>query len=812
MRAFYQDVRYGFRAMLKNPGFTSVAVLALALGIGANTTIFTVVRAVLLEALPYPEPDRLVTLLSSAPKAGYAKLLVAAADYFDWRTSNQVFEDVALARFVGNFNISSDGEPERVQGGAVTASLFRVLRTAPELGRVFTAEEDQPAPGAAPKRVVVLSHGLWQRRFGGDPTIVGRAIRLNGEPHTVLGVMPPAFRFPSEETELWAPIEIRAEEIQQRLGHDYLAIARLKRGVSQAQAQAEMQGMARRLAQQFPMTGLDALVFPLGDELVAPVRKPLLVLLGAVGFVLLIACANVANLLLARATARRKELTVRAALGAGRSRLIRQLLLEGVPLLLVGTLAGLLLAFWGVDLLRAVLPASMPRAGGIAINGPVLAFTIGLSLLTGILFGLAPAIQATRTDLMEALRISTSQRSAVWGRWSLSRGLIVVEVALALVLLTGAGLLLRSFERLRLVDAGIRSDHVLTMQFAFTSARYAQPHQQAEFCRQLIERVEKLPGVEAAGMVNRLPLSNIGQTGPISFEGVNLPVQDLPSVDWRSATPGYFRALGIPLLRGREFRVGDGPDAPVVGVIDEEIAQRIWPNQDPIGKRFRLGSAEQNTVRPQAWTVIVGVARHIRNDGLDTTGRPQVYWNYLQRPQSRMTLVLRTRGEPLTMVNTVREQVRAIDADQPAYDVRSMEQVVARSVSQRWFNTALLGVFASLALALAAIGIYGVISYSVSQRTQEIGIRMAIGAQQSDVLKLVVGQGLALSLGGVAAGLIASLALTRVLRGLLYNVSPADPVTYAATALVLLLAAALASYLPARRATKVEPIAALRYE
>jgi putative ABC transport system permease protein len=799
------DLRYAFRQLRRAPGFTAVAVLTLALGIGASTAIFSVVHGVLLDPLPYAAPGRLVALFTSAPKLGYARANVGAANYRDWRAQNTVFHDIALVRHIANFNLTGDGEPERLFGARVTANLFSVLGVQPLLGRVFPADAEQPGRD----RIALLSHSLWTRRFGADPHIVGRTTRLSGEPYLVAGVMPPGFAYPGAEFQLWVPLTVNPEEIRQRLGYDYLAVARLRPGVSLPQAQAEMDAISARLAQQYPERNKDigCVVVPLLDSAVGPVRTGLYVLLGAVGGLLLIGCANLTNLLLARAAGRTREFTLRVALGAGRRRLIRQLAAEVLPLGFAGGALGLLLAVWGLDLLRPLLPAAMPRLENIRISLPVLAFTAAVSLLTVLLTSLLPAWHASRTDLASALHEDARAGTGA-ARARLRDLLVVSEIALTLVLLVGAGLLIRTLGRLRQVDPGFRPEGVLSLHLAVPRSKYTSDALVADFCRRVLERVRALPGVESAGMVNRLPLAGGGQSGSLQFEGTNLPVTELGNVDWRTVTPGYFQAMGIPLLRGRSFTDRDTADSPLVGVIDERIARLVWPGQDPIGKRFRIGLGTFTG----PWVEIVGVAGHIRHDGLDVDQRPQVYWNYHQRAQDRMALVVRTRLRPLDLAPAVISEIRAVDPDQPVYDVRPMDEVRERSLAQRWLNTVLVTLFAGVSLLLAAVGIYGVIAYSVQRRVREFGVRLALGASPGAVRTLVLRQVGFLTLCGLTLGVGMSLVLTRFLAGLLHEVAPHDPATFAATSAVLACAALAACYLPARRATRIDPMEALRQE
>lgn len=808
MRTLWQDLRYGFRMLRKKPGFTAVAVLALALGIGANTAIFSVVNAVLLRPLPYKDAERLVVIWGTEPKLEVKVFPTSGPDYLDWKNQNQVFERMAALEDA-SFNITGEGVPERVQSMASSADLFPLLGVQTKLGRTFSGEEEQ----AGRNKVAVLSHALWQRRFGSDPNLIGQTITLSGESYSVIGVMPPDFSFPEgdKKIDVWVPLDFSTEEMRRRGHRNLLVLGKLKLGVTIEQARAEMNVLSRRLAEQYPSTNADwsISVVSLRDQLTEDIGPALLVLFGAVGFVLLIACANVANLSLARAAVRQKEVAIRIALGASRFRLVRQFLTESVLLAVLGGVLGLLLAFWGVDALVALLPTDVPRLEQIGVDRYVLVFTLVVSLATGILLGLVPAQQATKPDLTEALK-EGSLSLMIGSRRNRVRGLLVIsEVALALVLLIGAGLMLKSFQHLRDIKPGFDPDNVLTMQIALPQLKYAEEQQQMAFFQQLLQRVEALPGVRSAGAVTNLPLADDSVTD-FTIEGRPEPesAKDAMIASYGSVSPNYFRAFGIPILKGRAFTEQDTKQSVPVVVISEKLARRYWPDEDPIGKRIREGDSEN----PKPWLSIIGVAGDIRRYGLDSEAKPEMYIPYLQQPKPAMALVIRTASDPTNLVASVRNEVQAIDKDQPVHAVKVMNQAVAASIASRRLSLMLLGIFAVLALVLAAVGIYGVVSYSVSQRTHEIGIRMALGARPRDVFKLIVGQGMLLTLIGVAFGVAGAFAVTRVMASLLYGVSPTDPITFIGLSLLLAAIALLACYIPARRAMKVDPMVALRYE
>jgi putative ABC transport system permease protein len=833
MNSLLQDLRYGFRMLVKNPIFTLVAVVTLALGIGANTAIFSVVDAVLLRPLPYPEADRLVFLWSTMNSQGVGTSGSALPDYYAWRDQSQVFDGLA-GFYNGSFNLSSsDSTPELVQGAYVTPNLFPVLKVSPVLGRSFTSEEDQ----FGKHRVVLLSYALWQRRFAGQRDIVGQNIRLGGESFSVAGVMPQGMPFFDNlpEVELWTPISFAPNDnMATRNNHFVNLVGRLKPGVSVAQAQSEVSAIAKNMETQFASNkGLGALIVPMQEQLAGDSRTALLVLLGAVAFVLLVACVNVANLLLARASARAKELAIRASLGASRLRIMRQVIIECLPLGLIGGLLGALLATWGIDLLLSLLPPSLPRGNAITVNSRVLVFTFALALLTILFFGMLPALQAARADMRESL--SEGGRSGIGSlkQGRIRRLLVVVEVALALVLLVGSGLMIRSFINLRHVDLGFSSHNVLTMRVPVPAAKYPVPLSATDprdpaalaFYDQLLTRLRTLPGVTEATAATILPLGAGDGWGKfLSIEGrTESSLDRVPLVRFALVSPDYFRTFGITLRRGRSFSVEDKSNSPLVAIINETLARRFFPNEDPIGRTIWMGPPE-NLLPPEDQTpdnranrrMIVGVVSDVKGGNLNQPTSALVYAPLTQYRRegwsNSLMLAVQTSATPEALTSAIRDEVRGLDPDQPVTSVRTMDQLLSRTLSEAKFSLLLFGLFAGLALVLAAIGIYGVMATAVTQRTHEIGLRMALGAQKRDVLRLVIGQGMMLVLIGVAAGLISAVALTRLMSTLLFGVSATDPVTLALITLLLAAVALLACYLPARRATKVDPLVALRYE
>lgn len=810
MQTLLQDLRYGLRLLAKNPGFSSIAILTLALGIGANTAIFSIVNAALLRALPYRDPDRLVYVWSAEKARGIKQSTVSIPDLRDWRRENRVFDGLA-GWWSGSYNLSGGDEPRQVAGWTVSPNFFEVLGAQPEFGRGFAAEDDRQAN----ERVVVLSHALWRGAFGGDPGILGRTILMDGEPRMVIGVMPAEFSSPFPDVQLWVAWPARAEATAERGDRFLRVVARLKPGVSLERAAADMDTVARRLAQTYREdSGVTVYLVPAGQQITGSVRPTLLVLLGAVGFVLLIGCANVANLLLARSAAREKEFAVRAALGAGRSRVMRQLLTESVLLSVLGGAAGILLAAGGVRYLRLILATQIPRAQDINLDGHVLLFTLGLAVFTGLAFGSVPALRGFKNELNEPLKAGGRGWSSGASGRRVRDLLVICEMALALVLLAGAGLLVNSFERLRAVDPGFKPDAVLTCQISLPS-NYKDP-QIVDFYRQLLERLRALPGVNAAGATMTLPLrqSGGGFWGGLNIEGRPAAGREaIPIVSFVQVTPGYFRAMGIPLLKGREFsELDNSSQSPKAAIVNATLARRFFSDSDPVGKRLCMG--EDCSKGP--WLTVVGVVGDAALESLTDPRFPQVY-----SPQApgveggvagTMELALRTSSDPLRLASTVAHAVHELDKNQPVAHIETLDQVVSASLAQPRFNTLLLAAFAALALLLAAVGIYGVISYSVAIRTKEIGIRMALGATRADVLRLVVGHGMRLALAGAAIGLAGALILARLMSSLLYGVKPGDPPTFLAAFAALVSVALLACYIPARRATTVGPVAALRQE
>jgi len=792
--------------LAKSPAFSLIAILTLGLAIGANSAIFSVVNAVLLRPLPYPHSEQLVRVFGKQPQLDLAPN--SPANFLEWKEENQVFERIGT--YVGQgFNLLGGDKPERVIGARVSADLLQLLDVQPALGRLFTNDEDQEGRG----QVVILSHDFWRNRFGGDANTVRQTITLNDRPYTVIGIMPAGFAFPSTRTQVWVPVAFNAAERKTRDTNFIDVVARLKPGVSIEQARANMNAVARSQTERYPKTntGIGVKVVSLQEHTVGDVRPMLVVLLGAVAFVLLIACANMANLLLARAAARQREMAIRGALGASRSRVVRLLLTESVLLAVVGGAVGLLIAIWSLDLLVSLKPANLPRLAEIGVNRTVFLFTLAVSVLTGLLFGVAPALQVSKMDLNEGLKESSHGGTDSPRRQRMRALLVVSEVALSLVLLVGAGLMIRSFSRLLAVDPGFKADHVLTAFVSLPVSKYPKREEQTAFFDRLLERLRIVPGVSAAGLVTDIPLYGGSSTG-FDVEGhPEAAPGTRPMTDYRLINSDYFSAMGMKLVKGRAFSRYDTEAAPGVVIINETMAARYFAGEDPIGRRLDLSGD------PKDLREVVGVVGDVRNYGVDAEVKPEVYVPFLQSAPgylssvvSALTIVVRSAIEPTALAAALREQVQALDKDQPVSEIRTMEWYLGDSMAQRRFNMLLLGAFAGLALVLAAVGIYGVIAYTVTQRTHEMGIRIALGAKGGDILRLVFGNAMATTLTGIALGLGAAFALTRLLRSLLYQVSPTDPVVFAAIPLLLLSVAVIATYLPARRAMKVDPITALR--
>ena len=800
------DIRYALRNLLRRPTFTLIAVVTLALGIGANTAIFSAINALLLKPLPFPELDRVVAIWDKLPSRGVMHNEVAVANYLDWQSQTQSFDQLALFRW-WSANLTGIDPPERIQGFLVTANFLDVTGIKPSMGRNFLPEENQPGKD----QVAIITHSLWQRRFGGDPNILNKTITVNSIVRTVVGVMPERFNYP-KGAEVYAPIPMTPELMKSRDGHGYYVIGRLKSGSSIQSAQAEIDNIMARLEQQFPETnkGWGSTVFPIVADTVRMYDTALWVMMAAVGFVLLIACANVANLMLARASGRQREIAVRTALGAGRWRIVRQLLTESVIVALIGGVLGILIGFWGIDALRAANPGDAAKyAPGwyqLGINPTVLLFTLGLSVVSGIVFGLAPALQVSKPNLNSSLKEGTRGTSSASHR--LRSSLVVFEVALSLMLLVGAGLLTRSFLSLLKTDPGFNPDNVLTMNLVLPRAKYKDEPAAAAFYNDLVQRVKAQPGVESAAFVNYLPLGGANSSDSYLVEGEPEPAPGQEHDGrYRVATPDYFRTMEISIVRGRAFTEQDKAGAQPVVIVNETLARRHWPGQDPLGKRIRF----YGPLDKAPWMQIVGVIKDVKHE-LNIPVEPEYYRPHAQDSWNAMVLVARTKVDPASLSAALRQQVWAIDKDQPVFDVKTMQEVRSTSVALYSMSSVMLAIFAGIALVLATIGIYGVMAFAVTQRTQEIGIRMALGARTADVLKLVVAHGMKLALLGMVIGLAGSWGLTRFIEKLLVGVQPTDLLTFSLVSVCLLVAAFVACYLPARRATKVDPLVALRYE
>jgi putative ABC transport system permease protein len=799
--------------LFKRPAFTAVVVIVLALGIGASTAIFSVVNAVLLKPLPYENADRLVWIWETNPKAEIETEPLSTPNYLDYKTRNQSFDDMGAFASSSITLTAADGEPERIPIAYVTDSFFSTLGAEALTGRTFMPEEDKPNNN----RFVVLSHGLWQRRFNSNPAIIDNAITLNGNPYTVVGVMPPEFQTPQpgsrRPAQMWLPLG--ADYARDGRRADFLGVvARLKPDVSLEQASADMNTIAANLEQEYPQAnaGFSIIALSLHERFVGNIRPTLIVLFGAVGFLLLIACVNVANLLLARSASRQKEIAIRTALGAKRGRVAQQLLTESVILSIAGGALGLIVGIWGVELLMALAPTNIPRLAEVTVDGRVLGFALAVSVLTGILFGLAPALQASNPNLNETLKEGGRGGAEGVRGGRLRRVLVAAEIALALVPLIGAGLMVKSFMKLQDVNPGFNPNRMLTVDLLLPASKYKENAQVTAFYQQLLGGVKAMPGVEAASAIDTIPLSGGGNV--LAFQIENRPPQNvdtIPDAEVRVVTPEYFNTMNIPLVSGRLLSEQDSDKSPVAVIVNETLARRYFPDEDPIGKRVNLGNPQTSP-----WRTIVGVVRDTRQSEINKEPYSQMYGVHMQVPRRAMSLLVRTNNNPLDLVAAIRSQVTEMDASLPLYNIRTMEQILADSIATPRFNMLLMGIFAVVALMLAAIGIYGVMSYAVAQRTHEIGVRMALGASSGDVLKMIVRQGMTLTLIGVVAGLGMAMGLawsiSTLLSELLYDVGGTDPVTFAAIAIILSAVALVACLVPARRATRVDPMVALRYE
>jgi predicted permease len=803
------DVRYGLRMLRKSPSFTFFAVTVLALGIAANSAIFSIADAVLVRPLPYRDSNRLVFIWEDASAYGFAKDTPAPGNFSDWKSRNQVFTDVAATSFGGSFNLTGEGIPEKLTGRSVTANLFSVLGVIPELGRDFRPEDD--VPGAAP--VTILSHGLWLRRFGGDPQILGKEISLNYEKCRIVGVMRRGFQFPDREAELWTPARFTKEELANHGSHFLEVVARLKPGVPLQMANADLALIAQQLQKEHPDSNAKVGTFavPLREELAGDVRPAILMLVGAVCFVLLIACANVANLLLSRATSRRRELAMRLALGATRGRVIQQMLTESVLLAILAGIAGLLLSIWGTKFLATLIPAGIAPMTGTGVDGRVLLFTIVVTLATGVLFGFIPASRVSQFHLTYSLKQGGGQSGVGSGGQRLRDALVICEVALAIILLAGGALMIRSLENLYHLDSGFRADHVLVMHTPLPEQKYKVFARRTAFYDQVLAKVENLPGVVAAGYTTWIPLTNQGGASGITLEGKPEPAPGhmlIPNL--RIISKGYIGALRMKLIEGRLFEQGDGLERPLVALINQTMARNYWPGENSVGRRFKFGNYSEKS----PWISVVGIVGDVHQAGLDLPARAEMYLPYQQQDigYDPEYLAVRTSGDPMALTETVRQQIWSVDKEQPVAGMMPLEDLVDENLASRRMQASLLGGFAGLALLLVTLGIYAVLSFAVTQRTQEIGVRVALGAQSRDVLRMIFSQGFKLFVMGAAIGLAAAFVLSRALVHLLYGVSAYDPASFAGVTILLAAVALLACYVPARRATHVDPLIALRYE
>ena len=814
METLLQDIRYGIRMLAKNPGFTAIAILTLALGIGANTAIFSVINAELLRPLPFRDPSQLVRVASANARIHTVSGAVSYPDFADWRSQNHIFQDMA-AYVDSSFALTGTAQPAHLQGASITADMFNLLGASPELGRTFLPEDDEPH-----HHVVILSHGLWKERFGGDPQIIGRVITLDNSAYTVVGVMPASFQYllQREAPALWSSFSPLRESTtdsptmaDQREAHFLRVIARMKPGVTVAEAQANMDVITSSLAKQYPDSNkyFGARVVSEQEELTHSLRPALFVMMVAVGFVLLIACVNVANLLLARATGRTREIAIRSALGAGRQRVVRQLLTESFLLALMAGTLGLLLAVWGSAALVRFSPENLPRIAEIQMDGWVLAFTMGLALLTGMLFGLAPALQVSHANIVDALKEGALSSTAGRGRHALRSSLVVIEMALALVLLVGSGLLIRSLVQLQNVNPGFDAHNVMTSNVDLPDAKYSDA-KKAQYFKELMPQLKALPGVQSAGGIYPLPMGGDEIRTSFQIEGHPVAKSEEPHTSLRDITPDYFATMRIPILQGRDFGAQDEVASTPVIIINEALARQFFPGENPIGKHMKpeVGSGTTEPLMRE----IVGVVGNVKFHDLSDEWAPESYIPYAQISFGSLTLVVRTEQDPHSLAKPIAETVRSLDKDLPTYAPKTVDEYLNGTIAQPRFNTYLLGIFAALAMLLTAVGLYGVISYSVAQRTHELGIRMALGGQPGDMLRLIVGQGLRLASYGVGIGLVAAFALTHFLSSMLFGISATDPISYVAVVSLLLVVVVVACYVPARRAMRVDPMVALRYE
>ncbi len=809
MQTLWQDLRYGARILVQNPGFTLIAVITLALGIGANTAIFSLIDAVLLRPLPYHEPERLALVWEDSTSIGFPRDTPAPANYSDWKAQNRVFEEMA-ALDPRSFTLTGEGEPEKLMAYGVTANFFPMLGVLPAQGRNFLAEEDRPG---AP-RVAIISHRMWQDRFGGQREILGREILLDGEKYSVIGVMPADFQFTQRYIKLWTPLAFSQGELNNRGAHFLTVVGRLKPGITLSQADAEIKSITQRIARTFPndAEGLSSVVVSLRDQFTGDVQRSLWMLLVAVGFVLLIACANMASLLLARASSRRREIAVRAALGAGHARIVRQLMTESVLLASLGGALGVLFALWSFEFLRRLTPPMMALQAAPRLDLRVLVFTLLVSLAAGVLFGLAPALQTSRLDLNEALKEGGGRSGFGIGQRRLRNTLVIAEVALALVLLIGAGLLIQTLRNLHGQYSSLHPESVLTVRTALSEQKYREHARRVAFYSQVLERVRALPGVVSAGYTTSVPLEWKGGANGLTIEGR----RPEPGANWnanhRQVSEDYLQTMGIVLREGRYFDTRDHERSQPVAIVNETMARQYWPNENALGRRFKIGQPESQS----PWLTVVGIIADVRQMGMTEPVKPEMYLPQRQsslqfwfRPRD---LAIRTSVEPLSLAAAVREAIHAVDAEQPVMNIRTLEEVLDEESEQHRIGMTLLTVFAVLALLLASLGLYGVLSYFVAQHTPEIGVRMALGAQPKDVMRMVLRKGLTLVLCGLASGLLGALALTRLIKSMVFGVATADPVTFVLVPLLFCAVALLACWAPARRAMRVDPMVALRCE